>query len=396
MDAVLVNATASLQFNDRIPHFSTGATSFRGRHLAVGRTRRQWSDGVLRCSQGGVVEAAADQKELDKQRAAMREWWMGQLAAKNGSVKGIATKAPVDQNELDKQRAAMREWWIAQLAAKNGAVKSTVTTVDQTELDKQRAAMRDWWMGQLAAKSGAVVSTATTVDQEELDKQRAAMREWWLAKLAAKNGTKVEEVKSEAKAVSSASKKVVAAKVEVSKSVEQETIEKELERERAKREARQAEGKRTQQKVLDKGRKEMRDWWLAKYEAKKRSLGWAPYEPCWIISPAEGSVATESYELTGEGVIVGAVPQTSYDEKPAVIDLPVVSSNHAKVYGKDVVAGYGKLTREYFVRDLGSTNGTYLNNLKLRPKTDVKLSPGDVLRFSNEKVTFVVKKGERP
>ena len=42
--------------------------------------------------------------------------------------------------------------------------------------------------------------------------------------------------------------------------------------------------------------------------------------------------------------------------------LPLqLSFSHALLYGEDKPAGYGRFTREYFVRDLGSTNGTLVN-----------------------------------
>lgn len=174
-------------------------------------------------------------------------------------------------------------------------------------------------------------------------------------------------------------------------SIQEETIRKELQKENEKL-ARQAEEEAAEkQRANDKARKEMREWWTQKWEAKKRSEGWGGYEKCWVLRAVDTAQPnTVAAVISGEGILVGAAPLVSGSIKPFVLDFPMVSRVHAHVYGKDVVKGYKKYVREYFVVDLGSTNGTYLNRSKLRPRTEVKLKSGDVLKFGDERAMFVV------
>ncbi|KAH7415641.1 hypothetical protein KP509_14G055000 [Ceratopteris richardii] len=172
-------------------------------------------------------------------------------------------------------------------------------------------------------------------------------------------------------------------------SIQEEAIKKELRREEEKITRQLEEEAARKQHANDKARKEMREWWIEKWEAKKRSEGWGGYEKCWVlraIDPNESHLAV----ISGEGILLGAAPLAYGTIKPFVVDFPMVSSVHAHVYGKDVVKGYKKYVREYFVVDLGSTNGTYLNRSKLRPRTEVRLKKGDVLKFGDERATFIV------
>ncbi|KAI5078382.1 hypothetical protein GOP47_0006053 [Adiantum capillus-veneris] len=173
-------------------------------------------------------------------------------------------------------------------------------------------------------------------------------------------------------------------------SIQEEVIRKELQKEN-ERLARQAEEEAAEkQRANDKARKEMREWWTQKWEAKKRSEGWGGYEKCWVLRAAVTAEPDKVAVISGEGVLVGAAPLVSGSIKPFLVDYPMVSSVHAHVYGRDVVKGYKKYVREYFVVDLGSTNGTYLNRSKLRPRTEVRLSSGDALKFGDERAIFVV------
>ena len=62
----------------------------------------------------------------------------------------------------------------------------------------------------------------------------------------------------------------------------------------------------------------------------------------------------------------------------AVIDSPVVSRMHARIseYREDPFEGC-------LVEDLNSTNGTYVNGVRLDPYTKTKVRTGDVIRFAD-------------
>lgn len=50
-----------------------------------------------------------------------------------------------------------------------------------------------------------------------------------------------------------------------------------------------------------------------------------------------------------------------------------VSGRHARIFFQD---------SEWFVRDVGSTNGTYLNSMKIEPNKNTEIRDGDLLHFS--------------
>lgn len=58
------------------------------------------------------------------------------------------------------------------------------------------------------------------------------------------------------------------------------------------------------------------------------------------------------------------------------IDVPTVSGVHA-------LLTMDREQNRYFIRDLESTNGTFLNRAKLRPNVDVRLKVGDVVAFGD-------------
>jgi len=78
------------------------------------------------------------------------------------------------------------------------------------------------------------------------------------------------------------------------------------------------------------------------------------------------SMAGRSVELTAERTTVGRVEENAFQ-----IAEPSVSSRHAEILlrGSDIV-----------VKDLGSTNGTFINGEKI---TEAVLKPGQTLRFGN-------------
>jgi pSer/pThr/pTyr-binding forkhead associated (FHA) protein len=82
-----------------------------------------------------------------------------------------------------------------------------------------------------------------------------------------------------------------------------------------------------------------------------------------LVLLSEG-FAGRTYELSVEKTTVGRVEDNAFQ-----IAEPSVSSHHAEIIlrGNDVV-----------IKDLGSTNGTYINGEKI---TEAVLKPGQVLKF---------------
>lgn len=87
-----------------------------------------------------------------------------------------------------------------------------------------------------------------------------------------------------------------------------------------------------------------------------------------------GSDDNESIPLQGRKLSMGR--QASND---VVVQEPGVSRNHAELFDTDGV---------FYVRDLGSTNGTFVNDEKI-PEGDRLLSDGDSVRLGSSTTSFV-------
>lgn len=87
----------------------------------------------------------------------------------------------------------------------------------------------------------------------------------------------------------------------------------------------------------------------------------------------------EAVCISTDGLVVGSQAGSSIQ-----LDHSQVSGRHAEVKGSQ---------GDYFVTDLGSTNGTWLNGKRLAAQQLTKLRPGDVLQFGgqSEEMTFKVK-----
>jgi pSer/pThr/pTyr-binding forkhead associated (FHA) protein len=81
-----------------------------------------------------------------------------------------------------------------------------------------------------------------------------------------------------------------------------------------------------------------------------------------------------SFEVKSEKASVGRL-----DENAICIPEASVSSNHCELWlkGDDVV-----------VKDLGSTNGSFINELQLAPEKEATLRPGQVLRLGQVQLRF--------
>src|SRR5471030_1744036 len=94
-----------------------------------------------------------------------------------------------------------------------------------------------------------------------------------------------------------------------------------------------------------------------------------------------GSLENQEIELTPDPMTVGRSSACNI----RIADAGV-SSKHAKIWCED---------GEYFVMDLGSTNGTFVNEKDVDRQ---QLSDGDVITFGMTKASFVgeVKKAKPP
>lgn len=84
------------------------------------------------------------------------------------------------------------------------------------------------------------------------------------------------------------------------------------------------------------------------------------------------------YILTKDCYMIGKDEQSDI----TVQNNPTVSRKHARIFTHD---------DSYFIEDLGSTNGTYVNGEKLRKMEPYKLDGKVKIQFSNEKYMFEVR-----
>jgi hypothetical protein len=87
-----------------------------------------------------------------------------------------------------------------------------------------------------------------------------------------------------------------------------------------------------------------------------------------VVHPADGKA--QVHQLSGRGAVLGRAPDVS-----VLVDDVYVSDEHAEI----MPDGEG-----WCVRDLGSTNGTYLNGAKVTRPTP--LAAGDQLRLGKTNV----------
>ena len=91
----------------------------------------------------------------------------------------------------------------------------------------------------------------------------------------------------------------------------------------------------------------------------------------WLVLNHDGTDLLV-HKLLGEVITIGRVPLNH-----VVIDNPTVSAQHAIL---------ARLGDSYRLKDLGSTNGTQINGVRI---TDAELNDGDKIRFGSVVAVFV-------
>lgn len=92
-----------------------------------------------------------------------------------------------------------------------------------------------------------------------------------------------------------------------------------------------------------------------------------------VVRPAQSALAVGEYLEAADGAVLGRARDASL-----VVADPTVSSHHAR---------FSRVAGGWTVRDLGSTNGSYLNDRRLRGEAPIGV--GDVLRLGNVQVEVV-------
>ena len=89
-----------------------------------------------------------------------------------------------------------------------------------------------------------------------------------------------------------------------------------------------------------------------------------------------------SYLIGREDQVSGIYPEIDTTRSDG--DSAGVSRRHAEIVLKN---------NQWFLQDLNSTNGTFVNNLRLPPHTSHPLHSGDQIRLGKWVATFQVKQG---
>uniref|UniRef100_A0A8B9KL11 Solute carrier family 4 member 1 adaptor protein n=1 Tax=Astyanax mexicanus TaxID=7994 RepID=A0A8B9KL11_ASTMX len=126
------------------------------------------------------------------------------------------------------------------------------------------------------------------------------------------------------------------------------------------------------------------------------------FPPLPYSEPPWAGVATVpySFELLKNGAILDSIPLTQQSYfvvgRLPVCDVslehPSISRYHAVVQYRGLVGEEGSVGEEagFYVYDLGSTHGTFLNKNKIPPKTYIRLRVGHVLKFGGSTRLFIL------
>ena len=89
----------------------------------------------------------------------------------------------------------------------------------------------------------------------------------------------------------------------------------------------------------------------------------------------QGGSAQQSFQIIGDSFLIGG----AHGQADGIIDGSGISRSHARITRED---------HTYFIEDLNSKNGTYLNEEMLLYRQRRALKTGDRLRFATEEYTF--------
>jgi len=90
----------------------------------------------------------------------------------------------------------------------------------------------------------------------------------------------------------------------------------------------------------------------------------------------------ETHELSYQGKImpiIGTITVGREKGNNIVLDDKLVSRKHALIQ---------KIKDAYFIKDLNSTNGTYVNNERIPEDKYIKLNKDDVIKFGRTEITI--------
>ncbi|MCH5287426.1 MAG: FHA domain-containing protein [Christensenellaceae bacterium] len=80
--------------------------------------------------------------------------------------------------------------------------------------------------------------------------------------------------------------------------------------------------------------------------------------------------------ITKPTFTIGRGPDNDY-----ILDMPSISTHHCRII-------YHELRRHYYIEDLGSTNGTFVNASRLHKNTPILLKANSIVGLNQQRFTF--------
>ena len=93
------------------------------------------------------------------------------------------------------------------------------------------------------------------------------------------------------------------------------------------------------------------------------------------LHPKPGGISLSSFVLREQTIVIGSSPSVDVH-----IDQKFISRRHAQVRWLHDV---------FYISDLGSTNGTFVNGSRIEDNQEVVLKDGDEIVFAQDEITFV-------
>ncbi len=126
--------------------------------------------------------------------------------------------------------------------------------------------------------------------------------------------------------------------------------------------------------------------------------GRVPAPPTPAVPSGAGDAAAVSLHLIESGMILHLTGQTEFtmgrvaDGQPILPDVDL-SPYEAYAQGVSRLHAVLKLNNQrVFITDLGSSNGTRVNGLKIQPNVDYPLNHGDVVSLGKFKIQVLIRK----
>ncbi|MDO5382324.1 MAG: FHA domain-containing protein [Eubacteriales bacterium] len=106
-----------------------------------------------------------------------------------------------------------------------------------------------------------------------------------------------------------------------------------------------------------------------------------------ILAPQEPEKKAVLIRKKSNERIIISKPQFMVGKEVAKVDYAVMNNNTVS----RTHALFENVNKEYYIKDMSSTNGTFINNIKIEAGHQIKIKDGDLIRLSDEDFIFEYK-----